>query len=68
MKRDLKAFLLAGLLLSAMSISVAADQRDKHDPPPKDPKVIKTEPKEPKRDNPPRGEQPKRDEHKKPDF
>ena len=52
--KDLKSILLAALLLCVMSAGVFAgdDQRDKHDPPPKDPKVIVKEPKPPNREQP----------------
>ncbi|HYX41171.1 MAG TPA: hypothetical protein VE821_05720 [Pyrinomonadaceae bacterium] len=68
--KDLKRILLAALVLCTISAGTfAGDQRDKHDPPPKDPKVIEKRDKEPpKRDNPPRGDQQRNDNRKKPDF
>ena len=57
------------MLCTLAAGTLAGDQRDKHDPPPKDPKVIEKRDKEPpRRDNPPRGEQQRNDNRKKPDF
>ena len=62
--KDLKSILMSALMLCVMSAGAFAvvDQNDqKRDPPPKDPKVIKEQPKEqPKRENP-RGDTPKDD-------
>src|SRR5205085_4997412 len=69
--KDLKRILLAALVLCTISAgTLADDQRDKHDPPPKQEKVIEKRDKEPpKRDNPPRSnDQQKNNDRKKPDF
>ncbi|PYS93177.1 MAG: hypothetical protein DMF64_05710 [Acidobacteria bacterium] len=68
--KDLKRILLAALLLCTISAGTFADdQRDKHDPPPKDPKVIVKEPKPPNREQPRDQSRDKsKDDKKKPDF
>jgi hypothetical protein len=68
--KDLKRILLAAIVLCTISAgTLAGDQRDKHDPPPKEQKeIVKRDKEPPKRDNPPRNDQPKNDNRKKPDF
>ena len=63
--KDLQRILMSALMLCVLAACVFADpQRDqKRDPPPKDPKVIRVEPKE-KEQPPPRNDNQQRDKPK----
>jgi len=65
--KDLQKILTSALIFSILSASALAvePQKDKRDPPPKDPRVFDRRDKEPKREEPRRDEREKPKEEKK---